>query len=172
MRRGLLGDEYVIKDGRYVFKLPRGTGDLKVRKPLIEPSKNPAPRPMAQELSIKKKYNRGATHNGTAKYTSAALANANKVKALNKIKYDLPNDYTDEINDELILLARERAAAKREHKLKAAAKSVDQGPQIVKYGGGLQERNKYGGMVTAREMAAEKSKPTNRGKTKEYKYYW
>ena len=77
MRRGQFGAEYVIKNGNYMFKRPR---DNRVD----ETSRGYSS--LALDARTKKKYNRGATHNGTAKYTNQFFKQANEIKAINKIK--------------------------------------------------------------------------------------
>ena len=75
----------------------------------------------AHDTSIRKKaYNRGNTAKGTGKYTNRAFKIANEVKVLNTIQKKLPKEYTDEINDEVINIARERVVRRKEEALTRA----------------------------------------------------
>ena len=75
MRHGKYGSEYVIKDGKYLFKRP---GEIKQSLTTGQMAMMPASK-------SKKQYNRGATHNGTAKYTNQFFKQANEIKALKKV---------------------------------------------------------------------------------------
>lgn len=108
MRHGKYGSEYVIKDGKYLFKRP---GEIKQSLTTGQMAMMPASK-------SKKQYNRGATHNGTAKYTNQFFKQANEIKALNKIKKNLGDEYTDEINEEVIKIAHDRVIKKKEDRLK------------------------------------------------------
>jgi len=176
MRRGKLGEEYVIDNGKYLFKLPKRNGDCIVPTPSNEPTLDPtipgpqvnvdsngsahATRTASLTQQIKKHYNRGATRAGKTNYTGnhTGLERANDIKALNKIRSNLGDEYTDEINDELVMLARRNVAAKKEAAIKAAGKknrnSRPEDAQMVPYGGGrgLLIPNKYGGFLTKHEL--------------------
>ena len=115
MRRGNYGSEYVIKDGNYLFKRPRA---IKVETTI------PGPRSTAHNVSTKKKYNRGATHRGEAKYENDAFRRHNEVRALNKIQRNLGDEYTNEINEEVIKIAQERVIKKKD----AYIKHVNEAP--------------------------------------------
>ena len=132
MRRGMYGTEYVIDNGKYLFRLPKGNGDLHVPNPAAEPSNepiNPGPKvhvsnngsahdtgTASLSTQIKNHYNRGATHKGKTNYhpNMSGLKKANDIKALNKIRNNLGDEYTDEINDEVVMIARRNVAAKKE----------------------------------------------------------
>jgi len=188
MRRGLYGTEYVINNGKYLFRLPKRNGDLHVptpsNEPTTEPSMIPGPEvPVANKCSakatvtpslstqIKNHVNRGATHAGKTNYHSnmEGLKRANDIKALNKIRSNLGDEYTDEINDEVVMIARRNVAAKKEAALKAAArKNRTTGkapPQMVPYGGGRGSfiPNRYGGFMTRHELGRAEYKATKRG---------
>jgi len=177
MRRGLYGTEYVLDNGKYLFRFPKRRGDLHVPKAAVEPSQNLVPGPLVPAAitgsaraarttvnyaGIKKQYNRGATHTGKTNYSSNmdGCKKANDIKALNKIRNNLGDEYTDEINDEVVMIARRNVAAKKE----AAAKKADREatakrgdkpePQIIAYGGGkgFMIQSKYGGFLTRHEL--------------------
>ena len=187
MRRGLYGTEYVLDNGKYLFRLPKGNGDLHVPNPTNEPSNEPTqtiPGPQVRasnkgsandaitaSLSTQinnhvnrnaRQVNRGATHAGKTNYRSnmSGCQKANDIKALNKIRNNLGDEYTDEINDEVVMIARRNVAAKKEADLKRQAhenqRSRDRQPeaQMVPYGGGrgLLIPNRYGGFLTKHEL--------------------
>jgi hypothetical protein len=179
MRRGMYGTEYVLDNGKYLFRFPKRNGALYVPKTAVEPTAEPAsiPGPLVPAANIgsahaartavnyagpKKQYNRGATHTGKTNYSSNmdGCKKANDIKALNKIRNNLGDEYTDEINDELVMLARQKVAARKE----AAAKKADreatatrthtQEPQIIAHGGGrgFMIPSRYGGFLTRHEL--------------------
>lgn len=139
MRRGQFGAEYVIKNGNYMFKRPR---DFTVAETIHGQSA------LSPAASTKKKYNRGATHNGTAKYTNQFFKQANEIKALNKIKKNLGDEYTDEINEEVIKLAQERVIKKKEEQLKKANAAPLITHEPVPYGVDTTP-SKYGSMLNS-----------------------
>ena len=140
MRHGKYGAEYVIKAGRYLFKRPRdNTVD----------STTPGPRSTAHNVSTKKKYNRGATHRGEAKYENDAFRRHNEVRALNKIQRNLGDEYTNEINEEVIKIAQERVIAKKDKVIKEAAEGPQRTRESVPYGIDT-THVKYGSMLNAR----------------------
>ena len=144
MRHGKYGSEYVVKDGKYLFKRPR---DITVA---------PTTRgqmPMLPAATTKKKYNRGATHRGEAKYTNDAFRRANEVKALNKIQRNLGDEYTNEINEEVIKIAQERVIKKRDDVIKEAAKGTIRSPEPIPYGVDTTPA-KYGHMLNATGIQA------------------
>tara|TARA_R110000824_G_scaffold262035_1_gene450782 strand:+ start:53 stop:802 length:750 start_codon:yes stop_codon:yes gene_type:complete len=104
MRHGKYGTEYVVKDGKYLFKRPRAN--------MVELTTGP--RAMAHGSGPKKKYNRGATHRGDAKYGNDSFRRHNEVRALNKIQRNLGDEYTNEINEEVIKIAQERVIRKKD----------------------------------------------------------
>ena len=177
MRRGMYGTEYVLDNGKYLFRFPKRNSALYVTKAAVEPSQNPVPVPLVPAAITgsahaartpvnyagpKKQYNRGATHTGKTNYSSNmdGCKRANDIKALNKIRNNLGDEYTDEINDEVVMLARQKVAARKE----AAAKKADreatatrthtQEPQIIAYGGGrgFLIPSRYGGFLTKHEL--------------------
>ena len=177
MRRGMYGTEYVLDNGKYLFRFPKRNSALYDTKAAVEPSQNPVPGPLvpaaitgsalAARTAVsytksKKQYNRGATHAGKTNYNSNmdGCKKANDIKALNKIRNNLGDEYTDEINDEVVMIARRNVAAKKE----AAAKKADREatakrgdkpePQIIAYGGGtgFMIQSKYGGFLTKHEL--------------------
>ena len=85
---------------------------------------------------------------------------ANDIKALNKIRNNLGDEYTDEINDEVVMIARRNVAARKEADLKRQAHENQRSrdnkpePQMVPYGGGtgLLIPNRYGGFLTKHEL--------------------
>ena len=38
MRRGLLGEEYVLQNDKYLFRLPKRHGDIKAKPTTVEPT--------------------------------------------------------------------------------------------------------------------------------------
>jgi hypothetical protein len=95
MRRGLYGTEYVLDNGKYLFRLPKGNGVLHVPTPSNEPTNEPTktiPGPQVRAASKgsanaaittslstqinnhvnrnARQVNRGATHAGKANYRS------------------------------------------------------------------------------------------------------
>ena len=179
MRRGMYGTEYVLDNGKYLFRFPKRNGALYVPKTAVEPTNEPTPIPDQKVRAAntgsaraartpvnyagpKKQYNRGATHTGKTNYSSNmdGCKKANDIKALNKIRNNLGDEYTDEINDELVMLARQKVAARKE----AAAKKADreatatrthtQEPQIIAHGGGrgFMIPSRYGGFLTRHEL--------------------
>jgi len=96
----------------------------------------------------KKQYNRGATHNGTAKYTNQFFKQANEIKALNKIKKNLGDEYTDEINEEVIKIAHDRVIKKKEDRLKKVIAAPLTNQEPVPYGVDTTP-SKYGSMLNS-----------------------
>ena len=175
MRRGFYGSEYVVDNGKYLFRFPKRNGDLHVPKPPNEPGQVHGPdvhvssnasghdtRTTSLTTQIKAHVNRGATHAGKTNYRSnmSGCKKANDIKALNKIRNNLGDEYTDEINDEVVMIARRNVAAKKEADLKRQAhenqrsRTNEPEPQMVPYGGGrgLLIPNRYGGFLTKHEL--------------------
>ena len=175
MRRGFYGSEYVLDNGKYLFRFPKRNGDLHVPKPPNEPGQVHGPdvhvssnasghdtRTTSLTTQIKVHVNRGATHAGKTNYRSnmSGCKKANDIKALNKIRNNLGDEYTDEINDEVVMIARRNVAAKKEADLKRHAHENERSrrdkpePQMVPYGGGrgLLIPNRYGGFLTKHEL--------------------
>jgi len=138
MRHGKYGSEYVIKDGKYLFKRP---GEIKQSLTTGQMAMMPASK-------SKKQYNRGATHNGTAKYTNQFFKQANEIKALNKIKKNLGDEYTDEINEEVIKIAHDRVIKKKEDRLKKVIAAPLSNQEPVPYGVDTTP-SKYGSMLNS-----------------------
>ena len=144
MRHGKYGSEYVIKNGNYLFKRPRA---IKVQETIPGQSfKTPA-------AAAKKKYNRGATHKGEAKYTNEAFKRYNEVRALNKIQRNLGDEYTNEINDEVIKIAQERVIKKKDNIIKQLADAPMKTLEPVPYGVDTTPV-KYGNMLNAKGIKA------------------
>tara|TARA_R110002020_G_scaffold278017_2_gene493436 strand:- start:2191 stop:2847 length:657 start_codon:yes stop_codon:yes gene_type:complete len=142
MRHGRYGSEYVIKDGNYLFKRPRAAKDVKT---------TPGPRSMVAASAAKKEYNRGATHTGKAKYENEFFKRHNEIKALNKIQRNLGDEYTNEINEEVIKVAQERVIAKKD----AYIKKVNEAPlqTLGAIPTGVDRTNpKYGTMLNAQGL--------------------
>ena len=138
MRHGKYGSEYVIKGGKYLFKRP---GEIKQSLTTGQMAMMPASK-------SKKQYNRGATHNGTAKYTNQFFKQANEIKALNKIKKNLGDEYTDEINEEVIKIAHDRVIKKKEDRLKKVIAAPLSNQEPVPYGVETTP-SKYGSMLNS-----------------------
>ena len=178
MRRGLYETEYVLDNGKYLFRFPKRNCDLYVPKTALEPTVEPLIRGQkvleskmasgpdavtpVNYTNTKKQYNRGATHKGDTNYRSNmdGCKKANDIKALNKIRNNLGDEYTDEINDELVMLARQKVAARKEAAAKkanreaTAARTHTHEPQIIAHGGGrgFMIPNRYGGFLTTHEL--------------------
>jgi hypothetical protein len=138
MRHGKYGSEYVIKDGKYLFRRPRDN--------MVELT--PGPRATDPDPGPKKKYNRGATHRGDAKYGNDSFRRHNEVRALNKIQRNLGDEYTSEINEEVIKIAQERVIAKKDKIIKDAIKAPTKTLESVPYGIDTTD-GKYGSMLNA-----------------------
>lgn len=187
MRRDLYGTEYVLDNGKYLFRLPKGNGDLHVPNPTSEPTNKPTKTIPGSQVPASNKgsahdattaslstqinnhvnrnarqVNRGATHAGKANYRSnmEGCKKANDIKALNKIRNNLGDEYTDEINDEVVMIARRNVAARKEADLKRQAHENQRFRQnrpelqMVPYGSGrgLLIPNRYGGFLTKHEL--------------------
>jgi hypothetical protein len=124
MRHGKYGAEYVIKAGRYLFKRPRDN--------MVEVTAGQ--RSVEHGSGTKKKYNRGATHRGEAKYENDAFRRHNEVRALNKIQRNLGDEYTNEINEEVIKIAQERVIKKKDDIIKQAIEAPNKALESVPYG--------------------------------------
>ena len=144
MRHGKYGSEYVIKDGKYLFKRPR---DI-----MVDPTSH-GQRSLTPAATAKKKYNRGATHRGEAKYTNDAFRRHNEVRALNKIQRNLGDEYTNEINEEVIKIAQERVIAKKDKVIKEAAEGRIRTLEGVPHGVDTTPA-KYGHMLNATGIKA------------------
>ena len=121
MRHGKLADEYILREGKYLFRRPRDFKQLKPVGHKIHDQKMSVSNGFAHDIRIRKKvYNRGNTAKGAGKYTNRAFKIANEVKVLNTIQKKLPKEYTDEINDEVINIARERVVRRKEEALTRA----------------------------------------------------
>ena len=148
MRHGKYGSEYVIKDGNYLFKRPR---DIKVKETI------PGQRARGPDSGTKKHYNRGATHRGEANYENDAFRRHNEVRALNKIQRNLGDEYTNEINEEVIKIAQERVIKKKD----AYIKHVNEAP--LRSLGGVPTRvdrtdPKYGTMLNRSGITAQEDR--------------
>ena len=106
MRRGGFADEYVVKNGKYVFKRP--SVDKEKR-----PGGNTDPYQIIKEknYTYKKPVKRGTHFENN--YTSDALRKHNEFKMYNKIKDNVGQKVLDEINPEVMKIAQERANEKR-----------------------------------------------------------
>jgi len=114
MRRGAFGEEYVVKNGNYVFKRPRVS---KENRPagIVDPYK--------QIKEKNYKYKKAPVKRGTHfenNYTSDAMRKHNEFKMYNKITGKVGQKVLDEINPEVIKIAQERAEAKRKEARKIA----------------------------------------------------
>jgi len=151
MRHGKYGSEYVIKNGNYLFKRPRVN--------MVEATTGQkAPLPGSR---LKKRYNRGATHRGEAKYENDAFRRHNEVRALNKIQRNLGDEYTNEINEEVIKIAQERVIKKKDayikHTLEAPLKSLGAIPTGVDT-----TPTKYGTMLNRSGITAQEDREHGR----------
>jgi len=106
MRKGGFGEEYVVKNGKYVFKRPRVSKEER-------PSGNTDPYQVIKEknYTYKKPVKRGTHFENN--YTSDAMRKHNEFKMYNKIKDNVGQEVLDEINPEVMKIAQERANAKR-----------------------------------------------------------
>tara|TARA_Y100001951_G_C11271215_1_gene258885 strand:+ start:123 stop:806 length:684 start_codon:yes stop_codon:yes gene_type:complete len=107
MRRGFFGEEYVIKNGKYVFKRPSPNIDKRPgdKTDIYQSVK-------AQNYKYKKSPRKRGTHFEN-NYTSEALRNHNEFKMYNKITGKLGEKALKEINPELVKLAVDKVEEKR-----------------------------------------------------------
>ena len=144
MRKGKCDLEYRFDGKNFLFKRPR---DIKVEE-TTHGQGCPLP-----ATTTKKKYNRGATHKGEAKYTNDFFKRANEVKALNKIQRNLGDEYTNEINEEVIKIAHDRVIKKKEDQLNKTNAGRITSHEPVPYGVDTTP-TKYGSMLNARGLKA------------------
>ena len=124
MRRGFYGSEYVVDNGKYLFRFPKRNGDLHVTKPSNEPTNEPSQihGPEVHVSSnasghdtittslttqIKAHVNRGATHAGKTNYRSnmSGCKKANDIKALNKIRNNLGDEFVlDNLDKQITIM--------------------------------------------------------------------
>ena len=102
MRHGKLSGEYRFDGNKFLFKPAERPGDLHV---------NDHPKNI-KLTTRKKKYNRG--NHFKADYPNDKFRQYNELKMFNKIKSNLSDSVLNEINPELIKLAEERAAKRKE----------------------------------------------------------
>jgi len=100
MRHGKLDGQYLFNGSKFLFKTPDRPRDYIAN----DHSNN------IKLTTPKKKYNRG--NHFKADYPNEAFKNYNELKMYNKIKKSLPDKVLNEINPELIELAKEKAEKK------------------------------------------------------------
>ena len=130
MRRGTHSFDYVIKDGKYLFKRPRENQG--VRPPLdhVQKPYNPS------RTSTKKTYNRGAHKEGKANYTNTAFEMHNEMKILNSINKKFKSDEKVQIK-----VTRETAYGPRYKMFEISKNSYNQNFSIEEYGLNLISKN-------------------------------
>ena len=107
MRRGFFGEEYVIKNGNYVFKRPSPNLDKRPGE-----KTDSYQQVKAQNYKYKKRPRKRGTHFEN-NYTSEALRSHNEFKMYNKITGKLGEKALKEINPELVKLANDKVEEKR-----------------------------------------------------------
>ena len=107
MRKGGFGEEYVVKNGNYVFKRPSAIKEKR-------PGGNIDPYQQIKEKNYtykKAPVKRGGHFENN--YTSDALRKHNELKIYNKITKNVGQEVLDEINPEVLKIATDRANEKR-----------------------------------------------------------
>ena len=124
-RRGKLDGEFRFDGNKFLFKLPE--------RPRVtignDPSKN------TKLTAPKKKYNRGNHFKAT--YPNTAFKLHNELMMYNKIKKNLPDSVLNEINPELVELAKQRAKDKQDELIKKSF------TPIKNYGGPVRTQPRY-----------------------------
>ena len=125
--------EYRYDGKKYLFKRP---GDYHVNRPPDHLDKKAHSKSVDDyHRATQKKYNRGATHNGTAKYPNEAFKQQNEMKILNNINGKFTSEAHkkefNELNEEGLKLAQKKLYAKKQRELASM----------------YQDPNKYGGML-------------------------
>jgi len=106
MRKGGFENEYVVKEGKYVFKRPRVSME---ERPT---GKDPYQAIKEKNYTYKKPPPKRGTHFEN-NYTSDAMRKHNEFKMYNKITKNVGKEVLDEINPEVLKIATERANEKR-----------------------------------------------------------
>ena len=160
MRRGTHSFDYVIKDGKYLFKRPRENQG--VRPPLdhVHSSNNPS------RTSTKKNYNRGAHKEGKANYTNTAFEMHNEMKILNsinkKFKSEEHKKRFEQLNDAALKKIDDEIKAEQQRKLRQEASRQQQSnvsdPLPWVNHGGTTLPTKYGSTLNGRGLDAMEKK--------------
>ena len=151
MRRGYFSGEYVIKNGKYLFKRPRLEHDVR------PPSDHPVP-----VTNIKRSRNRGNHKEGnTSNYTNEAFRMHNEMKMLNKLngkfKSEEHRKRFEQLNDAALKKIDADIAKEEDKKFKKQV-SRDPGSMSNGYRPGVPAPSKYGSMLNAIGIEAQHQK--------------
>ena len=150
MRRGAFGDMYVIKNGKYFFKRPSPTHDLR-----------PSSDHVITTSIIKRTRNRGAHKEGRAKYTSDAFRRHNEMKIINsingKFKSDEHRKRFNELNDAALKKIDEDIKAEKLKKLKDDPLVQGQSFSSNPYVSTVPVPSKYGAMLNNHGLKAQQN---------------
>jgi len=151
MRRGYFSGEYVIKNGKYLFKRPRPEHDVR------PPSDHPVP-----VTNIKRSRNRGNHKEGnTSNYTNEAFRMHNEMKMLNKLngkfKSEEHRKRFEQLNDAALKKIDADIAKEEDKKFKKQV-SRDPGSMSNGYRPGVPAPSKYGSMLNAIGIDAQHQK--------------
>ena len=159
MRKSKVQYDYVIKDGKYLFKRPH---DYMVGRPSDRPS--PSSLRLASTTMNKQKVRRGAHKMGKAQYPNSAFEMHNEMKILNSINKKFKNDKIrarfERLNEMALKKIEQEVEAEESRKLKDQIKDQqptnNTGNSYMQRDGGVLP-NKYGHMLNAEGLArAEK----------------
>ena len=159
MRRGSHSFDYVIKDGKYLFKRPRENQG--VRPPKDHPSMSPGP-----STPSKKTYNRGAHKEGKASYTNSAFEMHNEMKIMNSINKKFKSDEHkrrfEQLNDAALKKIDDEIQQEQQKKLRAEASrqqpsTINEALPWVNHGGTTLP-NKYGNTLNKTGLDAMEKK--------------
>ena len=158
MRRGYFSGDYVIRNGKYLFKRPRPEHD--VRPPSDHPTNGGSA--TGSVTNIKRSRNRGNHKEGdTSNYTNDAFRRHNEMKILNsingKFKSDEHRRRFEELNDAALKKIDAEIAAEKEQKLKKEL-SRSSGSVINGYMPNVPQPSKYGTMLNGRGISEQYKK--------------
>ena len=151
MRRGYFSGEYVIKNGKYLFKRPRPEHDVRPPSDHLVPVTN-----------IKRSRNRGSHKEGnTSNYTNEAFRMHNEMKMLNKLngkfKSEEHRKRFEQLNDAALKKIDADIAKEEDKKFKKQV-SRDPGAMSHGYRPGVPAPSKYGSMLNAIGINAQHQK--------------
>jgi len=156
MRRGFYSGEYVIKNGKYLFKRPRPEHDNG------PPSDHPKSTVNVSGYSIKRTRNRGNHKEGdTSNYTNDAFRMHNEMKMLNKLngkfKTEEHRKRFEQLNDAALKKINDDIAKEDDQKFKTEL-SRDPGSMVNGYRPGIPAPSKYGTMLNGRGISEQHKK--------------
>ena len=159
MRRGSHSFDYVIKDGKYLFKRPRENQGVRPHRDHL--SMNPGP-----STPSKKTYNRGAHKEGKANYTNSAFEMHNEMKIMNSINKKFKSDEHkrrfEQLNDAALKKIDDEIQQEQQKKLRAEASrqqpsAINEALPWVNHGGTTLP-NKYGNTLNKTGLDAMEKK--------------